>query len=120
MEMDIQNGAKFVWRRQAGKEVLRDPWRRAEDHGIVRAELLLRPVEVERNGAFLLEPDRPKAVAEPNRRTPRCEKSERGIDETARKPMGGEQRVAGLSSRGESLAQQSRGQRWPSFPGDRC
>ena len=68
LEMDIENAAKFVRRRQARKEVLRDPWRHAEDHGIVRAELLLRPVKVERNGALALETDRPEAVAEPNRR----------------------------------------------------
>ena len=52
LEMDIENAAKFVRRRQARKEVLRDPWRHAEDHGIVRAKLLLRPVKVERNGAL--------------------------------------------------------------------
>ena len=55
MEMDIENGTKFVRRREARKEFLRDPWRRADDHKIVRAEFLLRPIKVERNGAFRLE-----------------------------------------------------------------
>ena len=38
-------------------------------------KLLLRPVEVERDGAFPLEADRPEAVAEPDRRASRGEKS---------------------------------------------
>ena len=31
-EMDVEDGAEFVRRRQARKEVLRDPWRDGEDH----------------------------------------------------------------------------------------
>src|SRR5580704_9156067 len=66
LEMDIENAAKFVWRRQARKEFLRDPWRHAEDHGIARAKLLLRRVKVERNGALALKMDGLEAFAEPN------------------------------------------------------
>src|SRR3984957_18052490 len=111
LEMDVENAAKFVWRRQVRKDVLRDPWGHAEDHGIARAKLLLRSVKVERNGALALETDCPEAVAETNRRPSRGEKGKRGVDEAAGEAMGGEQRVAGLSPGGEGLPQQSRGER---------
>ena len=87
MEMDVQNGAEFVRRREPRKQVPGDPWRRGEDHVIVRAKLLLRPVEVERDGARVLETDGSKAIAEPDRRSPCGEKSKRRIDETVREPM---------------------------------
>ena len=59
LEMNIENAAKFVRRRQARKEVLRDPRRHAEDQEIVGAEFPLCPVKVERNGALALENGRP-------------------------------------------------------------
>src|SRR6202021_431964 len=99
------------WRRQARKKVLRDPRRHADDHGIVCAQLLVRPVKVERNRALLLETDCPKAVAESNGRPSRGEKGKRGVDEATGEAMGGEERVAGLSPGGKRLTQQSRAER---------
>ena len=112
----LRIAAKFVWRRHARKKVLRDPWRHADNHRIVRAKRLRRAVKVERNGALALETDRPQALAEANHGAARGENGERRIDEAASEPMASEERVAGLSPRGESLAQQSRGKRGGAFP----
>ena len=71
--MDIEDAAKFVRRRHARKKVLRDPWRHADNHGIVRAKRLRRAVKVERDGALALETDRAEPVAEANRRAARGE-----------------------------------------------
>ena len=78
-----------------------------EDHGIVRAEILLRPIKVERNGALALKTDGLEAFAEPNWRASRGKKAERRVDEASGKAVGGEQRVAGLTPRGEGFPQQS-------------
>ena len=121
MEMDIENGAKFVWRRQAGKQVLRDPWRRAEDHGVVRAELSCvrrrnraRRRASPRNGSP--EGDRRSRTA-----TPRAaRKASAGSMKLPRESMAGEQRVAGLAPpRRASRAAKPRSAR-PSFPRDLC
>ena len=101
----------------ARKKALRDPWRHADNHGIVRAKRLRPAVKVERNGALALETDRAEPVAEANRRAARREKRERRIDEAARKPMAGEERATGLTPGGESLAQQSGSERGGAFRG---
>ena len=87
----------------------------AEDGESFARELRLGRVKDEGDGAFLLETDRPKAVAEPNGKPSRGEKAERRVDEATGKAVGGKQRVAGLTPRRKGLAQQRGCQRRRTF-----
>ena len=101
---------------EARKQVLRDPRRHADDHGVVlrRAAAARRRSRGRRRG-------RPRNGS-PRRRSPKrtvepraARKASAGSMKLLREPMAGEQRMAGAAAGRECLAQQSRRQRGRAF-----